>query len=302
MLVTASAHLHLTPLRPVAFYLLEAYSREQVDGRLNFRVLDSAGKALVTTAPIQVEVPAGGGVLKGQLDLDGLPPGRYTLVASLALGEGRVLRSAGFTMAELDETLEKDVVRREAAKTTDAGYFASLNGEQLDSALEPLTVVAERSELRGYSKELSPNAKRRFLTDFWRARDPTPETPDNLAREAFYRSIAYANQNFREGGRTRQGWKSDRGRIFLRNGPPEEILDQPHPPGEAPPYQVWRYRTGKDRWYCFADRSEGVGLYQLIHSSDIREQGVPNWGQILGPVALQDVSRFLGIDFFDTRQ
>ena len=119
------------------------------------KVVDSAGKALTTTAATPVTVPAGGGVLKGQLDLSGLPPGQYTMAASLNLGGKTVERSATFTMAGLDETLEKDVARRDAAKGTDEGYFEAMDDKALDAAKEPLVLIAESGELSKYSKDLS---------------------------------------------------------------------------------------------------------------------------------------------------
>ncbi len=145
MLVTAAARLDLTPLRSTAYYLIEAYAAKEESGTLTLRVVDSAGKELIATAP-RVQVPGGGGVLKGQLDLSGLPAGAYSMVASLALAGGTVERTAAFTMAELDETLDKDVARREAARMTDAGYFDEMNAEQLDRAREPLVLVAESGE------------------------------------------------------------------------------------------------------------------------------------------------------------
>jgi GWxTD domain-containing protein len=297
MLVTAAARLELTPLRPTAYYLLEAYSGQEEKGTLTLRVTDSAGKVLVRTPSTPVTVPQGGGVLKGQVDLAGLPAGTYSMTAALALSQS-VERSATFTMAGINETLTRTVARREANRVTDEGYFAAMAAAELDAAEEPLAVIAKSGELSAYDKTLSANAKRRFLAEFWQRRDPTPGTPRNETRDAFYQSIVYANEHYREGGRTRPGWKSDRGRVFLRNGPPDETL-QREQQALAPPYEVWRYRTGKDRWYCFADRSRGVGLYQLIHSNDISETGLPNWREILSPEALQDVGRFLGIDFFD---
>jgi GWxTD domain-containing protein len=219
------------------------------------------------------------------------------MTAALSLSQN-VERSATFTMADIGETLTRTVARREANRVTDEGYFAAMAPAELDAAEEPLAVVAKSGELGPYDKKLSANAKRRFLTEFWQRRDPSPGTPKNETRESFYRAIEYANEHYREGGRTRAGWKSDRGRVYLRNGPPEEILQRGQQ-ALAPPYEVWRYRTGKDRWYCFVDRSRGVGLYQLIHSNDINETGLPNWREILTPEALQDVGRFLGVDFFD---
>ena len=299
MLVTAAARLDLTPLRSTAYYLLEAYAPKEESGTLGLRVADSGGKALITTAETPVQVPAGGGVLKGQLDLSGLPPGEYTMVASLALAGRTVERSASFTMAALDETLEKDVTRREAAKVTDAGYFDAMDENQLHKAREPLDLIAESGEMKKWSKELSLRAKRRFLTDFWQRRDPNRDTPVNERRQLFYEAVAFADKNYGEKGRAgRPGWKTDRGRIYVRNGAPEELLDRVQA-GRSPPYQVWRYRQGKDRWYIFADRSNGLGNYQLMNSNDVKETTLPNWFEVMREEAVADAGRFLGVDFFD---
>jgi len=209
----------------------------------------------------------------------------------------RVERSAAFTMAALDETLEKDVARREAALVTDEGYFAAMNEQQIEEAKAPLALIANSGELSRYSKELSLRAKRRFMTEFWQRRDPTPDTPANETRQAFYEAIAYVNKTYGEGGRAAvSGWKTDRGRIYVGNGAPDESLDRPQE-GRSPPYQVWRYRRGKDRFYIFADRSSGLGNYQLIYTNDVKGNSLPNWQDILHKEdAVIDIERFLGVD------
>lgn len=297
MLVTAAARLELTPLRATAYYLLEAYSAQEATGTLTMKVIDSAGKALTTTAGTPVTVPAGGGVLKGQLDLNGLPPGHYTMAASLQIGGQTVERSATFTMAGLDQTLEKDVARREAAKGTDEGYFESMDEKALNVAKEPLQLIAESGELSSYSKDLSLRAKRRFMVEFWRKRDRTPDTPENEVRQRFYDAVAYADRTYGEKGRAAvPGWKTDRGRIYVRNGAPDESLVRPQA-GRSPPYEVWRFRSGKDRYYVFIDRANGLGNYQLVYSNDLKESGQPNWQELLRKEeAVDDIGRFLGIE------
>jgi GWxTD domain-containing protein len=301
VLVTAAATLELTPLRAVAYYLIEAYADQDVTGTLTFRVTDSSRAVLLRTPSEKVQIPRGGGVLKGRLDLAGLPGGTYTLTSSLAMGSKQVERSSTFTMANLNETLARDVSLREARANTDEGYFAGMKQPELDAAEEPLVAIAPSAELSAYNDKLSLSAKRRFMSEFWQRRDPTPDTPRNEARDNFYQWIQYANQHYREGGRSRPGWKTDRGRVYLRNGPPDEVLQRDQL-AKAPPYEVWRYRSGKDRWYIFADRSLGVGLFQLIRSNDVNEPGLPNWQGILTPEGLQDVGRFLQIDFFTTQR
>jgi GWxTD domain-containing protein len=305
MVVTAAAELELTALRSTAFYLLEAYSVEPATGTLEMIVRDSAGKTVVRTAPNSIQVAAGGGVLHGRLDLAGLPPGPYTMKALVDLGHGPIERSANFLMHGVGETLEKEVARQGAARVTDEGYFGEMNRDSVEAAEAPLESIAESEELAGWDKSLSLAAKRRFLARFWTARDPTTGTPRNEAREDFYRKVDFANREYREAGRGGPaGWRSDRGRIFLRNGPPDDVKQQgAHGEGgrlqsRALAWEVWRYTSsGKDRFYIFVDRT-GLGTFKLVRSNDVKENGLVNWNEFFGRDDLDEIGRFLGQDVF----
>jgi GWxTD domain-containing protein len=247
------------------------------------------------TQPLAVKVTAGGSVLKGQLDLTGLPPGNYVMVADLNLGGRTTQRLADFSMAGLSETLAKDVSRREAERVSDEGYFGQMSEADLEAADAPLQYIAEPRELSAWSDKLSVDAKRRFLINFWKKRDPTPGTDKNERREEYYAAVDYANKAFKEGGRNPvSGWRSDRGRIYAKYGPPSQVFREQQK-GRAPPYEVWSYAKGKGYYYIFADRS-GFGAFTLIKSSDLKETGIPGWVDILGGPAVTDISQFLGID------
>jgi GWxTD domain-containing protein len=101
-------------------------------------------------------------------------------------------------------------------------------------------------------KQLSNDEERdQFIEQFWLRRDPTPDTEENEYKEEHYRRIAYANEHFPAG---KAGWRTDRGRIYIVFGPPDEI--DSHPSGgqyERPqeegggetstyPFETWRYR------------------------------------------------------------
>jgi GWxTD domain-containing protein len=294
-LVVAAARVILTPLQAKVFYLLEAYGDKERTGSLAVVVKDSSGAVVTKTPEVPANVAAGGSVLQGQLDLTGLPPGDYTMVATLKLADRTVERSAEFTMAGLAATLARDTARRAVMRNTDEGYFADMGTDDLNRAEAPLIYMAEPHELSVWSDKLSVEAKRRFLAEFWKKRDPTPGTPRNERREQFYGAIDYANKTFREGGRNPvSGWRSDRGRIFIRNGAPDQVLRRERE-GRAPPYEVWSYAKGKGAYYIFADRS-GFGAFTLLTSNDLKEPGEPAWGSVLGTPAIEDASRFLGRD------
>ncbi len=107
-------------------------------------------------------------------------------------------------------------------------------------------------EERAAFKQLSNNEERdQFIEQFWLRRDPTPDTVENEFKEEHYRRIAYANEHFASGI---PGWKSDRGRIYIVFGPPDNIESHPagglyqRPPEEGGgttntyPFEVWNYR------------------------------------------------------------
>jgi len=101
-------------------------------------------------------------------------------------------------------------------------------------------------------KQLSNDEERdQFIEQFWLRRDPTPDTPENEYKEEHYRRIAYANEHFPAGI---PGWKTDRGRIYIMWGPPDQITshasggtyDRPQEEGGGTtstyPFEDWRYR------------------------------------------------------------
>lgn len=297
-LVTAATKLRLTPVRTQAFYLLEAYSEQGDSGTMSVRVTDTTGRALLNSKPQAVRVAAGGSVLKGALDLAGLPQGTYTMTVKLALSQRTDEVADQLVMADFSETMDKERDRLAALRETDEGYFGLMNDAQLDEAQAPLVYLVTPDALAVWKTDLSLEAKQRFLTQFWARRDPTPGTPQNEARENFYREIEEVNRLYKETGRsTRPGWRTDRGRVRIRNGAPGDVLDRRTSLGKARPYEVWRYTAGKERYYIFADRS-GFGNYELVATNDLREQGRAGWAEMMGDAALQDISRFLNIDFF----
>src|SRR5256884_1034411 len=107
-------------------------------------------------------------------------------------------------------------------------------------------------EERAAFKQLSNDEERdQFIEGFWQRRDPTPDTIENEFKEEHYARIAYANEHFAAGI---PGWRTDRGRMYIVFGKPDEI--DSHPSGgsyQRPmdegggetstfPFEDWRYR------------------------------------------------------------
>ncbi len=297
-LFAPAAQLRLNTLRTEAFYILEAYNEgAEQNGTMAVAVVDANGQTVFQTQPAAVRVAAGGGMLKGRVDLDGLPPGTYTFKLLLTMGGRTAERTATLMMAPLEETLQRDVARIESEKVTDEGYFQYMDVAQLDSFAAPLRYIANPGELKVWNKNLSEDAKRRFLTDFWSKRDPDGPGGRNEAREKFYAAIDFANRTYWE--KKTPGWKTDRGRIFSKWGAPDELLHREQEQ-RAPPYEVWKYtRTG--RWFIFADLT-GLDNWKLMTSNDRNEIVEVNWRDRLTEDGVRDAGRFLQVDFYSGSQ
>src|ERR1700691_5597465 len=72
---------------------------------------------------------------------------------------------------------------------------------------------------------LATNEEReQFIEAFWQRRNPDPDSPENTFKEEHYRRIAYANEHYASGI---PGWKTDRGKIYIMWGPPDEVDSHP---------------------------------------------------------------------------
>ena len=117
--------------------------------------------------------------------------------------------------------------------------------------------------------------KDQFIEQFWYRRDPEPGSSHNEFKEEHYRRIAYANERFESG---KAGWKTDRGRIYIMHGPPDQIENHSFDGGyirpvwegggktRTYPFEVWRYRhidgAGSDVELEFVDKTMS-GQYRL---------------------------------------
>jgi GWxTD domain-containing protein len=237
----------------------------------------------VATAGERISLAAGGGVTRGTVDLAGLPPGDYRLQVK-ASGADSVVRTASFRMAGF----ETEAAIADATPAQDV--FAGMAEARLDTLYLPLVYLMTAAEQGNYPS-LTLEGKRRWLRLFWEKRDPTPGTPGNEAQDDFYKRIAEANRRFREGGSGQiPGWRTDRGRIFIKYGPPDEVLNRPQA-GNTRPYEVWKFTRGRALKYVFLDQTL-FGNYVLIWTSDRREPSRPNWEELLGPEAVIEVERF----------
>ena len=150
-------------------------------------------------------------------------------------------------------------------------------------------------ERKAFKKLATDDERERFLEEFWRRRDPDPDTDENEFREEYYERIAYANEHYASGI---PGWKTDRGRIYITWGKPDEV--ESHPSGgnynresyegggstSTYPFERWFYRylpgVGSGIEIEFVDPT-GSGEYRIARNPDEKDAliNVPGAGLTL---------------------
>ena len=116
---------------------------------------------------------------------------------------------------------------------------------------EDVVYIISPAERQSFLQLNTNEEREQFIEAFWLRRSSNPDLPENDFKEEHYRRIAYANEHFASGI---PGWKSDRGRIYIIWGPPDEIdshptggtYDRPMDQGGGStttyPWETWRYR------------------------------------------------------------
>ncbi|MGB9486542.1 MAG: GWxTD domain-containing protein [Terriglobia bacterium] len=116
---------------------------------------------------------------------------------------------------------------------------------------EEVPYIITSEERASFKKLTTDDEREQFIESFWERRNPNPGSPENEFKEEYYRRIAYANEHYASGI---QGWRTDRGRIYIMYGPADEVDSHPsggsylRPQEEGGgetatyPFEQWRYR------------------------------------------------------------
>ena len=116
---------------------------------------------------------------------------------------------------------------------------------------EEVPYIITDQERRAFLSLSNDEERDAFIENFWRRRNPDPDSPENTYREEYYRRIAYANEHYASG---EPGWKTDRGRIYIEYGAPDSteshpaggLYNRPFDEGGGEtvtyPFEVWHYR------------------------------------------------------------
>jgi GWxTD domain-containing protein len=178
--------------------------------------------------------------------------------------------STSSSSSSSDQTVAKPLTKKQIAKKQKE-LEKELAGPWKKWLNEDVVYIITDEEKTAFKRLKTDEERQQFVEQFWLRRDPTPDTEENEYKEEHYRRIAYANDHYASGI---PGWKTDRGMIYIKYGPPDEI--DSHPSGgsyERPieegggetstyPFEDWRYRY-----------IDGVGTNIIIEFVDTTMSG-----------------------------
>ncbi|HEV2299272.1 MAG TPA: GWxTD domain-containing protein [Candidatus Acidoferrales bacterium] len=188
------------------------------------------------------------------------------LFAATALPQDTQQQDESQAKSELDAK-QKKKKERDLKKELGPEYRAWLAG--------PVSYIITDEERSAFLHLETNEERENFIETFWERRNPDQSSADNSYKEEYYRRVAYTNEHFSSGF---PGWKTDRGRIYLMWGPPDD--KDSHPAGgpynrtpeegggdtTAYPFEDWTYRylpgIGENVELEFVDPS-GTGEYHL---------------------------------------
>jgi len=129
--------------------------------------------------------------------------------------------------------------------------------QDLDKATEQLRYIAGPEELDYIKEAETDDIKSRRFVEFWKKRDPNPTNEHNQAFEEYFRRVAFANEKY---SHYVEGWRSDRGMVFIILGSPDNIDRHPFE-YDSKPYEIWQYYD-LNHSFVFMDET-GFGDYRL---------------------------------------
>ncbi len=253
-----------------AFYYLEAYGI-QVGGRnddlkVRAAVYDAVGKEVLSRERPKKRMGESA-VLVDQFSVKALRSGTYTLVVSLMDTGATALARSGRKFFVYNSTLGIDSTLLTSPSDLPLAVYATMEEPELDREFKWAKYEVMDAEKGQFEQLKGPEAKRKFLSEMWRRRPAG-------ARDQYMARVAQANETY--SSLARKGYMTDRGRVLIVYGTPDDYERHPNE-GDSRPYEIWSYNNLQGGViFVFVQRNQG-GDYELVHSTHRNELHDENW-------------------------
>jgi GWxTD domain-containing protein len=246
------------------YFYSEAYNVTGLDSKAVLTIIQDDNSVLINTYRIQK--PSACQQLLFPFSIVSMNPGQYIAIIEFTDNNTTYSRSYDFVITEQQ----------------DQQFFIFSDP---DDEFQLIRYIAS-PKAAGSWKSMSKEAKRRYVSNFWIGvagmRNQSVEEVLKIYRDR----VDYSNAKFSHFAR---GWKSDMGRIHIRNGVPgdiegavESLTSSDETRFVRKDYQIWKYYGQNKAVYLFVDIQMN-GNYKLVYSkNDEQESTLPDWKKYLG--------------------
>lgn len=130
--------------------------------------------------------------------------------------------------------------------------------DDIDKVISQVIYIATPEEMDYMEAGENEDEKTKRFIEFWKSKDPSPGNDENEVFNEYFARVTYSNESF---SHYIEGWRSDRGMVFITLGTPSNIDRHPFE-YDSKPYEIWQYYE-LNRSFTFVDQT-GFGDYKLV--------------------------------------
>ncbi len=262
------------------FYYFEIYNIKTT-GKDDYKlkiVLENNNKNVLTTSYKNISSESDLFIEVGKFDTDTLPSGSYFLNIQVLNSNDSVISTKEKKFFIFNGN--KTNYRTSEDKDYLQSVFVSMSEQDVQDEFSKIIYLRNSIEASEFEKLTNINDKRKFLFFFWKRRDANPVTVNCEFRDEYMKRYIKANANYKQG--FTEGWKTDRGRIFMIYGEPNDV-ERHFMEADLKNYEIWSFDNVEGGTKCmFAESSSsGQGYYYLVNSTMKNELSDPNWQEKL---------------------
>lgn len=246
-------------LNPILYFYFEIYNTQQIHDDslyIDYSILDLDGKHYREVSTSMLNSGSSKTAFHG-INVSNIPSGIYDLVVDINEDgtKQKISKSERFEIIQPDYLI--------LVSNSDNFFEISDNISRYIMTVDQYNIY----------EKLNGNLKVKYLDKFWKENDPTPSTDKNEYLQSIISRYNYVQENYSWAGI--DGWKSDRGRVVIKYGIPDDVNRNLFEENTLP-YEIWSYRQDREFEFVFCDlRSDG--RYALLHSTKEGEILNPDW-------------------------
>lgn len=220
--------------------------------------------------------------LLNNINIAKLPSGNYNLVVEVRNRENELLATNKVFFQRSNPSIQfnlNDLAAINVANSFASNYINHDTLREFIKCLSPISSQMERAFAENLVRDNNLTIMQQYFYNFWLNRDFA--SPEAAWRE-YLAEVQKVNAAFKT--QTKKGYESDRGRVYLQYGPPNQLTESYNEPNSYP-YEIWHYYSlgnQRNKRFVFYTRDMVTNDFALIHSDALGELSNYQWQYVIG--------------------